>query len=69
MMKENVSSNWIPGIESENQKSNAARSLLLSFGVSILLFFLLPISEFAREDEWIVREIESAPVINTVPPE
>ncbi len=60
-MKKQDAFEWIPGIESETKDTNSTRSLLFSVLVSLGLFFLLPLSEFVRNEEWVVREIESVP--------
>ena len=56
-MKGSTSTDWVPGIESETRGKGITRSLLFSSLVSVALFFLLPLSEFVRTEEWIVREI------------
>ena len=66
-MKGSTSTDWIPGIESETRGKGVTRSLLFSSLVSVALFFLLPLSEFVRTEEWIVREIDSPP-FETPPP-
>jgi TonB family protein len=59
---------WIPGIESESKGRSTKKSLLLSLAVSFGLFFLLPLSEFVRTEEWIVREVETIPFQSPPPP-
>ncbi len=65
-MKETGVIDWIPGIESETKGNGAKKSLFCSLLVSLGLFFLLPLSEFVRSEEWIVREVES--VLLELPP-
>ena len=64
-MKKTSTIDWIPGIESETDGKNL-KSFLFSLLVSLGLFLLLPLSEFVRKEEWIVREVESIPI--QVPP-
>ena len=59
--------NLLPGLESEKIKGIGMKSLILAFLFSFMLFGLLPLSEFAREEEWLVREV-SAPYIPPPPP-
>ena len=67
-MKGSTSTDWVPGIESETRGKGVTRSLLFSSFVSVALFFLLPLSEFVRTEEWIVREIDSPPFETPPPP-
>lgn len=67
-MKETSVIDWVPGIESETRGNGAKKSLACSILVSLGLFFLLPLSEFVRNEEWIVREVESVPLKLPPPP-
>ena len=67
-MKETGVFDLIPGIESETKVNGAKKSLLCSLLVSLSLFLLLPLSEFVRSEEWIVREIETVPLELSPPP-
>ena len=67
-MKKLSTIEWIPGIESETSGESHSKSILFSLLVSIGLFFLLPLSEFVRDEEWIVREVESVPFQSPPPP-
>lgn len=67
MKKMNVTE-WIPGIESQTKGHSLKKSLLYSLLVSLGLFFLLPLSEFVRQEEWIVREVDSIPFQSPPPP-
>ena len=66
-MKQDSSSEWIPGIESETNGKTKNTSFWISAIVSGSLFLLLPLSEFIKEEQWIVREVEPA-IIETPPP-
>ena len=59
-MKQESSSEWIPGIESETNGKTKNTSFWISAIVSGSLFLLLPLSEFIKEEQWIVREVEPA---------
>ncbi len=67
-MKKLSTIDWIPGIESETSHENPSKSILFSLLVSLGLFFLLPLSEFVRDEEWIVREVDSIPFKAPPPP-
>ena len=67
-MKNNSSYEWIPGIESETQNNGVIKCLLISFTVSTAIFLLLPLSELAKDEEWVVREIDSASISTPPPP-
>ena len=57
-MKEGMEIEWTPGVETEPLPHLRAKSLLLGALVSFGLFCLLPLSEFVRPDEWVVRPVE-----------
>lgn len=57
----------IPGIESERIKGAKRLSLIFSLTISAGLFCLLPLSEFIRADEWLVRTTD-APLFSPPPP-
>ena len=67
-MKEMSAIDWVPGIESETRGNGSKKSLICSILVSLGLFFLLPLSELVRNEEWIVREVESVPLKLPPPP-
>ena len=46
------------GDESRKERTITTRSLVLATCVTLLLFGLLPLSEYVRGDEWIVREAD-----------
>jgi len=48
---------WIPGVETEPLPHLRTKSLLLAALVSFGLFCMLPLSEFVRPDEWVVRPV------------
>ena len=57
----------IPGIQSEPIKGAKRLSLIFSLTISTGLFCLLPLSEFIRADEWLVRTTD-APMFSPPPP-
>ena len=67
-MKKISTIDWIPGIESETKGESQKKSILFSILVSFGLFFLLPLSEFVRDEEWIVREVDIVPIQSPPPP-
>lgn len=67
-MKKLPTIDWIPGIESETGSESHSMSILFSLLVSTGLFLLLPLSEFVRDEQWIVREVESVPFQSPPPP-
>jgi TonB family protein len=67
-MKKLSTIDWIPGVESETQGESQKKSILFSILVSFGLFFLLPLSEFVRDEEWIVREVDIVPIQSPPPP-
>lgn len=66
-MKQTTEIDWTPGVETEPLPYLRAQSLTLALLVSFGLFCLLPLSEFARPDEWIVRPAE-VPTYTPPPP-
>jgi len=66
-MKEGIEIEWTPGVETEPLPHIRTKSLLLAALVSFGLFCLLPLSEFVRPDEWIVRPVE-VPSYSPPPP-
>ena len=68
-MKEMSAIDWVPGIESETRGNGSKKSLICSILVSLGLFFLLPLSELVRNEEWILREVESVPLKLPPPPQ
>ena len=66
-MKKKSTIDWIPGIESETKGESQKKSILFSIMVSFGLFFLLPLSEFVRDEEWIVREVDIVPIQSPPP--
>ena len=66
-MKVTKKFDWIPSLESDSQSGGFKKNLFFSVLISLGLFFLLPLSEFIRSEEWNVREVESL-TINTPPP-
>jgi TonB family protein len=65
-MKSSVT-DWIPGVEKGLVQGSNWKSLLFSLGVTLGLFCLIPLSEFVRSQEWLVREVQ-APEITPPPP-
>ena len=66
-MKKISTIDWIPGIESETKGESQKKSILFSILVSFGLFLLLPLSEFVRDEEWIVREVDIVPIQSPPP--
>ena len=66
-MKDGVDIEWTPGVETEPLSNLRIKSLGLAALVSFGLFCLLPLSEFVRPDEWIVRPAE-VPTYTPPPP-
>ena len=66
-MKEGIDIEWTPGVETEPLPHLRTKSLLLAALVSFGLFCLLPLSEFVRPDEWVVRPVE-VPTYSPPPP-
>lgn len=66
-MKNTHETDWIPGVESEPLAHLRTKSLALAVLVSFVLFCLLPLSEFVRPEEWIVRPVE-VPTYTPPPP-
>jgi len=66
-MKEGMEIEWTPGVETEPLPHLRTKSLLLAALVSFGLFCLLPLSEFVRPDEWVVRPVE-VPTYSPPPP-
>ncbi len=58
---------WTPGLETEPLPNLRARSVILALLASFGLFCLLPLSEFVRPDEWVVRPAE-VPAYSPPPP-
>lgn len=67
MKKEREYTGEIPGIGSELIPNSKTKSLLFSMALSTGLFCLLPLSEFIRSDEWLIRKVD-APVFTPPPP-
>ncbi len=59
---------WTPGLETEQLPHLHVKSFVLSVLVSFGLFCLLPLSEFVRPDEWIVRPAEISTYTPPPPP-
>ena len=57
----------IPGVETERVRGSKRLSVIFSLFISIALFCLLPLSEFIRQDDWLVRSVD-APTFSPPPP-
>ena len=57
----------LPGVESERLEGSQKVSVIFSLIISLTLFGLLPLSEFIRSDEWVVRKVE-VPAFTPPPP-
>jgi TonB family protein len=66
-MKEIAELDWTPGVESEPLPNLRLKSVALAVLSSFGLFCLLPLSEFVRPEEWIVRPAE-VPTYTPPPP-
>ena len=66
-MKEIAELDWTPGVESEPLPNLRLKSIALAVLASFGLFCLLPLSEFVRPEEWIVRPAE-VPTYTPPPP-
>ena len=66
-MKDGLDIEWTPGVETEPLPNLRIKSLGLAALVSFGLFCLLPLSEFVRPDEWIVRPAD-VPTYTPSPP-
>ena len=66
-MKEGIDIEWTPGVETEPLPHLRTKSLFLAALVSFGLFCMLPLSEFVRPDEWVVRPVE-VPTYSPPPP-
>ena len=66
-MSRAIDNNLLPGLESEKIAGIRRKSFLLTTLFSFSLFGLLPLSEFAREEQWLVREA-SVPKVPPPPP-
>ena len=60
--------NWIPGLEKELVLGSNWKSLLFSLAVTLGLFCLIPLSEFVRSQEWLVREVQASEITPPPPP-
>ena len=67
-MKEIAELDWTPGVESESLPNLRFKSIALAVLVSFGLFCLLPLSEFVRPEEWVVRPAEVATYTPPPPP-
>ncbi len=67
-MRESGNLDWTPGVETEPLPNLRVKSLGLALLTSFGLFCLLPLSEFIRPEEWIVRPVEIATYTPPPPP-
>ena len=67
-MSEIMEDNLLPGLEAAPIKGIIWKSLSLSTLISVSLFGLLPLSEFVREDQWLVRDALSPNLPPPPPP-
>lgn len=63
-----VVTHWIPGVEKELVKGSSWKSLIFSLVVTLGLFCLIPLSEFVRSQEWLVREVQALEITPPPPP-
>jgi periplasmic protein TonB len=63
-----VVTDWIPGVEKELVHGSNWKSLVFSLVVTLGLFCLIPLSEFVRSQEWLVREVQASEITPPPPP-
>ena len=66
-MSRAIENNLLPGLESEKVAGIRRKSFVFALLFSLSLFGLLPLSEYAREAQWLVREA-SVPHVPPPPP-
>ena len=59
---------WIPGVEKELVRGSNWKSVIFSLFVTLGLFCLIPLSEFVRSQEWLVREVQASEITPPPPP-
>ena len=66
-MSKSFENSLLPGLESEKIKGIRRKSFLLAAFFSMVLFGLLPLSEFAKNEQWLVRDA-MVPALPPPPP-
>ena len=66
-MIQSMEDSLLPGLESQKIKGIRRKSFLLACVISAILFGLLPLSEFAKNEQWLVRDA-SVPAMPPPPP-
>lgn len=66
-MSKSLENSLLPGLESEKIKGIRRKSFLLAAIFSMVLFGLLPLSEFAKNEQWLVRDT-LVPAMPSSPP-
>ena len=66
-VSKSLENSLLPGLESEKIKGIRRKSFLLAAIFSMLLFGLLPLSEFAKNEQWLVRDT-LVPAMPSPPP-
>lgn len=59
---------WAPGLEKETVRGSSWKSLSFALAFTLGLFCLIPLSEFVRSQEWMVREVQAAEITPPSPP-
>ena len=59
---------WIPGVGKERIRGAGWKSLSFALLVTLGLFCLIPLSEFVRSQEWLVREVQASEITPPPPP-
>ena len=67
-MKKDEIFEGVPGVESEKIEGSSRLSIVLSILTSLLLFGLLPLSEFIRTEQWLVRQVDAPKFTPPSPP-
>ena len=63
-MSKSFENSLLPGLESERIKGIRRKSFFLAAIFSTVLFGLLPLSEFAKNEQWLVRDA----IVPAMPP-
>jgi hypothetical protein len=63
-MSKSFENSLLPGLESERVKGIRRKSFFLAAIFSTVLFGLLPLSEFAKNEQWLVRDA----IVPAIPP-
>ena len=67
-MSQSMEDSLLPGLESQKIKGIRRKSFLLACVISAILFGLLPLSEFAKNEQWLVRDASVPAMPPPAPP-